>query len=200
MQYKELFVRSYARSATNFIIHNVASICPKIIIHKSPWWEMDKKDFNAVTITVLRNPKDAIVSDIAMSLNDSSKEKLDVDLINYEYSINNFKNYITVLRKNINNIIPFTFEQITENPKKSFSVFLNSCGYEDDFYFSDVQIQQKQSINELMNKKQIFFPSSKPLNLYQSIEKYVTDNNILDSLNDDYKECMYAIYKRQLDF
>ena len=200
MQYKELFIRSYARSATNFIMYNTASICPKIVMHKSPWWEMDKKTANSVIVTVLRNPKDAIVSDIAMSMNDQNLKINNIGLINYDYSINDFRNYIKVLQKNMHEIIPFTFEQITENPKKSFSIFLSNCGYDNDFDFPDVKIKEKRSINKLTNKQQMFLPSSKPLNFYQSIEKYVNDNNILDSLNNDYKECLYAIYKRQLDF
>lgn len=200
MEYKQLFVRSYARSASNFIIYNVASICPKIVMHKSPWWEMDKKTTNSVTVAVLRNPKDAIVSDIAMSIKENNLKAEDVNLINYDHSINSFKNYIKILMENIYDVVPFTFEQITENPEKSFSVFLNSCGYTDDFYFPNIQIKEKQTINELMNKKQMFLPSSKSLNIYNSIEEYVNNNKILDDLDDDYKKCMYAIYMRQLDF
>jgi hypothetical protein len=105
-----------------------------------------------------------------------------------------------LLKKNMYHVIPFTFEQITENPEKSFSIFLGECGHKDNFYFPNVEINEKDLINEAMNKKQTFLPSSKSLDLYLDIQEYVKSSGVLDVLVEEYTRCKYAIYMRQLEF
>ena len=200
MKYKELFVRSYARSGSNFIINNTFAINNNITIHKSPWWELEKQNLNSVTVTVLRDPREVIVSDIAMSMYDVYSGTDDLKKINYDHSIFSFQEYMNLLKKNINNVIPFTFEQITKNSEQSFKIFLNQCGHKENFKFPNVEIKEKISFNQLMKKKQIFLPSSKSLDIYTDIKDYVDNNKILDCLVNEYKECIDVIYKRQLDF
>jgi len=197
MTYKQLFVRSYARSASNFIVNNVAVINPKMIIHKSPWWKIDKEVENSVVISVLRNPKDVIVSDIAMGLQDKKYSKEDLEQIDHSKSIEDFKKYMLLMVDNIENIVPFTFEQITENPKKSFSIFLNYCGYKEDFIFPDVKVEKMLRFNYAQNKNMYVFPTSKDLSSYDILYNSISG---LDELINIYEESRYAIYKRQLDF
>jgi hypothetical protein len=197
MEYKQLFIRSYARSASNFIVNNVAVINPKMIIHKSPWWKMEKQRENSVVVSVLRNPKDVIVSDISMGLQDMMYSKEELEKIDYSKSIEDFKKYMLLMVDNIENIMPFTFEQITENPKKSFSVFLNSCGYKEDFMFPDVKAEKMLRFNYAQNKNMYVFPTSKSLDSYDILYNSISG---LDELINIYEECRYAIYKRQLDF
>ena len=199
MHYKDLFVRSYARSASNFIIYNTAQIAPDMNIHKGTWRELDKNINNCVTVSVLRNPKDAIVSDISMSVFDMGYSIEQIMQLNYQKSIDAFKEYILLLNKNIKNIIPFTFEQVTENPEKTFKMFLQECGYNKEFNFPNVEIKQKMLNNEIMNKKQIFLPSSKHLDIYDEMLNYI-NNNTFKSIVNDYNECKLNIYARQLDF
>jgi hypothetical protein len=198
MHYKDLFVRSYARSASNFIIYNTAQIAPDMNIHKGTWRELDKNINNCVTVSVLRNPKDAIVSDISMSVFDMGYSIEQIMQLNYQKSIDAFKEYILLLNKNIKNIIPFTFEQVTENPEKTFKMFLQECGYNKEFSFPNVEIKQKMLNNEIMNKKQIFLPSSKHLDIYDEMLNYI-NNNTFKSIVNDYNECKLNIYARQLD-
>jgi hypothetical protein len=119
--------------------------------------------------------------------------------LNYHKSIDSFKEYIALLNKNINRIIPFTFEQITENSKETFKIFLQECGHHEDFNFPNAKIKQKNLNNKLMNKRQIFLPSSKNLEIYSKILNYI-NNDIFNSVSDEYNECKLNIYKRQLDF
>jgi hypothetical protein len=200
MQYKKLFVRSYARSASNFIVYNTGSIVPGMNIYKSPWWELGKNIDNSVTVSVLRNPKDAIVSDISMSIFDMGYNMDQLVQLDYQRSINTFREYVNLLNKNINNIIPFTFEQVTENPEKTFKVFLQECGYYKEFKFPYTKIEQKTLNNEMMNKKQVFLPSSKHLKIYQEMSNYIDNSDIFKTILDEYDECKSHIYIRQLDF
>jgi hypothetical protein len=200
MQYKDLFVKSYARSASNFIIYNTAQVAPSINIHKRSWRELDKNTNDSVTVSILRDPKDAIISDISMSVFDMQYNIDQIVKLDYQISIDSFKEYMVLLNKNINNIVPFTFEQITENPKETFKIFLQKCGHNQDFDFPNVKIKEKVLNNELMNKKQIFLPSSKNLETYTKISNYISSNNIFKSVVNDYNKCKLNIYKRQLDF
>ena len=200
MQNKDLFVKSYARSASNFIIYNTAQIAPNINIYKRSWRELDKDTNNSVTVSILRDPKDAIISDISMSVFDMQYNIDEIVKLDYQKSIDSFKEYMASLNKNINNLIPFTFEQITENSKETFKIFLQKCGHHQDFDFPNVKIKQKILNNELMNKQQIFLPSSKNLDTYVKISNYINNNNIFKSVVDEYNECKLHIYKRQLDF
>ena len=200
MYYKDLFVRSYARSASNFIIYNASHIAPDLNIHKGTWRELNKNINNHVTVSVLRNPKDSIVSDISMSVFDMKYDTEQIAQLNYQKSIDAFREYIILLNKNINNIIPFTFEQITKNPEKTFKVFLQECGYKKNFSFPNVEIKQKILNNEIMNKKQIFLPSSKHLNIYNKMLNYINNDNNFKSIVNEYDECKLNIYARQLDF
>ncbi len=199
MKYKDLFVKSYARSASNFIIYNTAQIVTNINIHKKSWQELDKDIYNSVTVSILRDPRDAIISDISMSIFDMQYDIDQVIKLDYQKSIDSFKEYIALLNKNINRIIPFTFEQITENSKETFKIFLQECGYHEDFNFPNAKIKQKNLNNKLMNKRQIFLPSSKNLEIYSKISNYI-NNDIFNSVSDEYNECKLNIYKRQLDF
>lgn len=199
MKYKNLFVKSYARSASNFIIYNTAQIIPSINIHKKSWQELDKDIHNSVTVSILRNPKDAIISDISMSISDMQYSIDQIVKLDYQRSTNSFKEYIALLNKNINRVIPFTFEQITENSKETFKIFLQECGHYEDFNFPNAKIKQKILNNELMNKRQIFLPSSKNLEIYGKISNYI-NSDIFNSVLDEYNECKLNIYKRQLDF
>jgi hypothetical protein len=200
MSYKNLNVLSYARSASNFIVYNSLSICPEININKESWHNLDRLNKDNVYVSVLRNPSEAIVSDLAMSLNDTITNISDVYSLDYSVSINSFKMYIDLLNKNIDNIMPFTFEQITENPEKSFRLFLGSCGYREEFNFPDIEIKEKTVFNSSMKKTQKFIPTSKFLQIYNEIREYTEAKDIFVNLIKDYNECKYNIYFRQLDF
>jgi hypothetical protein len=200
MKYNKLVVRSYARSASNFIEHNTIAINNEIPVEKSYWGDIDKKNNNEVIISVLRDPKEAIISDLSMSLGNQDLNKDCYPEIDFGWSINNFKEYLNLLNDNINNILPFTFDQITTDSKTNFKIFLSECGYLEDFIFPNVKINKKIVINTNNNKRQFFFPTSKNLNIYDHIAKSKNIEILFKPIQNDYKDTLANIYKRQLDF
>jgi hypothetical protein len=200
VKYKDLYIKSYARSASNFIMYNCLSIEPQIKVNKSLWANLGQDLDNSVTVTVLRNPIESIVSNAAMSFTNNGIENVNFKDIDYSFYINDFKNYIDLVLKNINIVIPFTFKQIIYEPKKSFNIFLNECGYYEDFVFPFVEIKEKNVLNLNNNKKQKFFPTSKNLKIYKDIELAVNESEDLKNLYEYYDYCKNKIYRRQLDF
>jgi hypothetical protein len=200
MKYNKLVVRSYARSASNFIVHNTIAINNEIPVEKSSWGDIDKKNNNEVIISVLRDPKEAIISDLSMSFGNQDLNKDCYPEIDFGWSINNFKEYLNLLNDNINNILPFTFDQITTDSKTNFKIFLSECGYLEDFIFPNVKINKEIVINTNNNKRQFFFPTSKNLNIYDHIAKSKNIEILFKPIQNDYKDTLANIYKRQLDF
>lgn len=200
MKYKRLVIRSYARSASNFIVHNTLAIDNEIPVEKSYWGDIDKQKVDQVLISVLRDPKEAIISDLSMSLGDNFLDNNSSPEIYFDSSINNFKKYLELLNNNIDKIFPFTFDQIIKDPKTNFSIFLSACGYKKDFIFPNVKINKRMVNNKNSNEKQLFLPTSKNLQIY----KHIINNNDIDSiflsLQNDYNITLSNIYKRQLDF
>lgn len=200
MMIKDICIQSAPRSANTYLLYNLKDIDYRLEVRKTT----KVHDFtfpnpDSVFVSILRNPYDAAISNATMSLNGTSEtltgghfQSLIVNIIK------EFDLFLDYLEKNINSIIPFTFEQIENNPEKVIDFILKETGYNEEYKFNNIVPEDKDITliyeNTVIQRK--FLSTSKSIGLYDVLKNNTEVTNF-DLINEKYQNTLAIVKKRQ---
>jgi hypothetical protein len=176
-------IKSFPRSGTTYVRQNLV-LNNFVVIKKK--WDGEPNPNQPAPITILRNVKDCLVSNIAMS----SLKNTDSDTITRLVvgQINSYDAFLDSLILDIDNRVPYTFSQLENNSKKVLESInsIYSLGLVENFVFANKIPAKKYIINYNTNKVEIFLPSSKLEKNYNNIVEAFEEAVDTSRLNETY--------------
>lgn len=194
---KKINIYSYPRSARTFLYKNLIQYADKEKIKKYHFFDSLFFNKNETNVIILRNPKDAILSMLVMEYKMLTKTNKKTVINHFQlennlkYWFNLYKDQIDNYKKNIDNIIPFTFEEIINDVNDCINIILINSGYD---------LPQKHNTVYPNNGdyNNAFLKTSKIYKEYKNFEKQI-DKNYFDSLNLIYEEILNIIKNKKIN-
>ena len=187
-------IKSFPRSGTTYIKQNLV-LNNFIVIKKK--WDVEHNANQPLPITILRNPRDCVASNIAMldlrRLSESDISNLVVGQIK-KYDI-----FLNSLISDIDNRIPYTFSQLENNPKEVLESIneMHSVDKASTFVFANKIPVKRYVINYNTDKVDLFLPSSKNEKSYNDVLSMFDNLVHLFKVNDTFLMAEDAVLNRQ---
>jgi hypothetical protein len=189
-------IKNFPRSGTTYLRQNL-TINNFLVVKKN--WNVEKNINQPNPVTVLRNPKDCIVSNIVMS--PLRGEDSDTILRGFIGQTNEYNMFLDSLMLDIDNRTTYTFDQLENSPKKVFESInkIYSLGLVENFNFLNQIPSRNIVFNYRMDKVELFLPSSKTEKNYNIILSEFEKAVDLSIVNDKYEALIKIIKNRQKD-
>jgi hypothetical protein len=187
-------IKSFPRSGTTYINQNLV-LNNFIVIKKA--WEIEHNPNQPKPITVLRNLKDCVVSNVAMfDLKGMEKNEIIGEII---VQINKYDLFLDSLSLDMHNRTAYTFNQLEKEPQKVLESINNiySLGLVEDFVFANKIPTKKYVFNHRSEKVNLFLPSSKEAKKYDEVLGIYEEMVELSDINDKYEALAEIIIKNQ---
>jgi len=187
-------IKNFPRSGTTYLRQNLTTNNFLVIKKK---WDVERNIKQPNPVTVLRSPKDCIVSNIVMS----QLEGTDKDLLSRGFigQTKRYDSFLDSLILDIDNRTTYTFDQLENNPKKVLESIsdIYSLGLVENFKFLN-QIPIKQYVlNYRTDKMNLFLPSSKTEDSYNSTLNEFENSVDLSDINEKYDALIKLIINKQ---
>lgn len=175
------------------------------------------KDF-ITSVCIVRNPEDSIISHLTQSFYDSLYYKDNIDnfvlngwklVENASRIIEDWQTGYSLIRENINEVIPFTFEQLISQPKKVIDIIAKESGYTKDYVFNNVLPQDAEKTDPKETKKEnmvsnntrkgFYLQTSKSAPFYNQIKEALQNRPFLNSAYEEYNLLLTYIKNRQIN-
>jgi hypothetical protein len=187
-------IKNFPRSGTTYLRQNLTTNNFLVIKKK---WDVERNINQPNPVTVLRNPKDCIVSNIVMS----QLEGTDKDLLSRGFigQTKRYDSFLDSLILDIDNRTTYTFDQLENNPKKVLESIgeIYSLGLVKQFKFLN-QIPTKQYVlNYRTDEMNLFLPSSKTEDSYNSTLNEFENSVDLSDINEKYDDLVKIIINKQ---
>jgi hypothetical protein len=187
-------IKNFPRSGTTYLRQNLTTNNFLVIKKK---WDVERNIKQPNPVTVLRNPKDCIVSNIVMS----QLEGTDKDLLSRGFigQTKRYDSFLDSLILDIDNRTTYTFDQLENNPEKVLESIsdIYSLGLVENFKFLN-QIPTKQYVlNYRTDKINLFLPSSKTEDSYNNTLNEFENSVDLSDINEKYDALIKLIINKQ---
>jgi hypothetical protein len=187
-------IKSFPRSGTTYLRQNLTNNNFLVVKKK---WDVERNINQPNPVTVLRNPKDCIVSNIVMSQLKSKKN----DIVSRGF-IGQTKQYglfIDSLLLDIDNRVTYTFDQLENNPKELLESInkIYSLDIVPNFVFSNEMPPKKYVLNYRTDEIDLFLPSSKTEENYNDVLNLFEEMVDLSELNKKYEYASSLILDKQ---
>jgi hypothetical protein len=187
-------IKSFPRSGTTYLNQNLV-LNNFIVIKKA--WDVEHNYNQPKPVTILRNLKDCVISNVAM-FNSKSTEKNEIigDII---VQINKYDLFLDSLSLDIDNRTTYTFSQLENKPQKVLESInsIYSLGLVENFVFANKIPTKKYVFNYRSEKVDLFLPSSKTAKKYNDILNIYEEMVDLSDINDKYEALAETIIKKQ---
>jgi hypothetical protein len=187
-------IKNFPRSGTTYLRQNLTTNNFLVIKKK---WDVERNIKQPNPVTVLRNPKDCIVSNIVMS----QLEGTDKDLLSRGFigQTKRYDSFLDSLILDIDNRTTYTFDQLENNPEKVLESIsdIYSLGLVENFKFLN-EIPTKQYVfNYRTDKMNLFLPSSKTEDSYNNTLNEFENSVDLSDIDEKYDALIKLIINKQ---
>jgi hypothetical protein len=187
-------IKNFPRSGTTYLRQNLTTNNFLVIKKK---WDVERNIKQPDPVTVLRNPKDCIVSNIVMS----QLEGTDKDLLSRGFigQTKRYDSFLDSLILDIDNRTTYTFDQLENNPEKVLESIsdIYSLGLVENFKFLN-EIPTKQYVfNYRTDKMNLFLPSSKTEDSYNNTLNEFENSVDLSDIDEKYDALIKIIINKQ---
>jgi len=187
-------IKNFPRSGTTYLRQNLTTNNFLVIKKK---WDVERNINQPSPVTILRNPKDCIVSNIVMSqLKGKDKDLLSRGFIG---QTKQYSSFLDSLLLDIDNRTTYTFDQLENNPKgllESISE-IYSLGLIENFVFSNQMPPEKYVLNYRTDEIDLFLPSSKTEKGYNDVLDLFEQAVDLSDVNKKYEDLKGIILNKQ---
>ena len=189
-------IKNFPRSGTTYLRQNL-KINNFFVVKKK--WNVERNINQPNPVTVLRNPKDCIVSNIVMS--PLKGKDSDIILKGFIGQTNEYNMFLDSLLLDIDNRTTYTFDQLENNPKEVLESInkIYSLGLVKNFNFLNKIPPRNIVFNYRMDKIELFLPSSKTEKNYNITLNEFERAVDLSSINDKYEALIKIIKNKQKD-
>lgn len=189
-------IKNFPRSGTTYLRQNL-TINNFFVVKKK--WNVERNINQPNPVTVLRNPKDCIVSNIVMS--PLKGKDSDIILKGFIGQTNEYNMFLDSLLLDIDNRTTYTFDQLENNPKEVLESInkIYSLGLVKNFNFLNKIPPRSIVFNYRMDKIELFLPSSKTEKNYNITLNEFERAVDLSSINDKYEALIKIIKNKQKD-
>jgi hypothetical protein len=194
---KNINIYSYPRSGRTFLYKNLIQYADEDKIKKYHFFDSLFFNKNETNVIILRNPKDAILSMLVMEYQMLTKKNKNT--VSNHFQLENnlkfwsdiYKDHMDTYKQNIDNIISFTFEEITNDVNNCINTILTN---------SEHDLPKKYNIVYPNNGDYngAFLKTSKVYKEYKNFEKQI-DKNYFNSLNLIYEEILNNIKTKKIN-
>lgn len=191
-----LCVKSFPRSGSTYIISNFNAnnfICIKKDYNSS------HNDNQPMPISVLRNFKDCIASNVIMSnLGEISESNVDIHISEH---LKKYTLFVDSFIKDIDGRVPYLFSQL-EKDSKAFleSVYqMQDTDKDTQFIFKDISPSRKDVSSYRTGENYSFLPTSKTNDKYKMVFEKFSTLDIFNEIQDKYTFLENKILIRQSD-
>ena len=187
-------IKNFPRSGTTYLRQNLTTNNFLVIKKK---WDVERNIKQPNPVTVLRNPKDCIVSNIVMS----QLEGTDKDLLSRGFigQTKRYDSFLDSLILDIDNRTTYTIDQLENNPEKVLKSIsdIYSLGLVENFKFLN-EIPTKQYVfNYRTDKMNLFLPSSKTEDSYNNTLNEFENSVDLSDIDEKYDALIKLIINKQ---
>jgi hypothetical protein len=165
-------------------------------------------------VFILRKPEDSIISLITQ--NRYSKfyyvddiRSLDVDInqviVNATLTAKSWQYDFSIVKDNINKIVPFTFEQLINTPENVIKTIAKESNYLKEYSFKDLQTEdfkkdynKKEHVSNYI-RDSLYLKTSKSVDLYNKIDEVLRNHPLFKDVNTDYLSMLESVKQRQID-
>ena len=187
-------IKNFPRSGATYLRQNLTTNNFLVIKKK---WDVERNIKQPNPVTVLRNPKDCIVSNIVMS----QLEGTDKDLLSRGFigQTKRYDSFLDSLILDIDNRTTYTFDQLENNPEKVLESIsdIYSLGLVENFKFLN-EIPTKQYVfNYRTDEMNLFLPSSKTEKSYDDVLDLFEQMVDLSDVNKKYEDIKGIILNKQ---
>ncbi len=187
-------IKSFPRSGTTYIKQNLV-LNNFIVIKKK--WDTDHNKNQPLPVTILRNPRDCVASNIAMlNLKNSSRSDVGGLVLG---QIKQYDLFLNSLMTDIENRLPYTFTQLENNSKEVLESIsrIHSTELSDEFIFANKIPVKRYVINYNTNKVDLFLPSSKSQKIYSDVLNIFDEIASFSKINETFEMTEKIVIDRQ---